>query len=136
MSEYPELAYSAKRLFAQPPVEPSQGTPEVVCGYVRTARPDPDDADADACGGQLRRCTDNQSWELGTIFRDLGSPAEAVLQSALAGALDMVRQERTTSLLVVSCHYLAETAAARKRLTMAVYRTSSTIRVLARDVAR
>ena len=130
MSVYPDLQELADRLKKLPIVTPS-ALPSLVYGYVRTAEPAPDYADA--CSDLLTWWTASCGWQLGVVFRDVGVGCGRAVGPGFTGLLDVLHLPKVAYAVVVTTQ-LGRKPKDAARLTAEIHRTGATLRVLADEV--
>jgi Resolvase, N terminal domain len=134
---FPELQALAERLLRRPPVTLPASKRLTVHGYLRT---DERRADyANSCADLLAWWSKTEGWRLGTIFRDLGISSDTLVRPGFGGLLDVLRMPDSAAVLVIDSTHLSASASVAKRLTLAVRRTGTQVRILAdelREVGR
>jgi len=130
--KYAQLQQLACQLRERIPFATPAGKALLVYGYIRTPEPEPDYADA--CGDLLRAWAATRGWELGAVFRDLGTGSSQLVRPGFTGLLDALRLEGSALALVVETRQLSRKPEGVKHLTAAIRQTGSSLRVLADEV--
>jgi DNA invertase Pin-like site-specific DNA recombinase len=131
VSAYPELQVLADRLKKLPIIAPS-APPPLVYGYVRTAEPAPDYADA--CSDLLTWWTASRGWHLGVVFRDVGVGCGKAVRPGFTGLLDVLRLPEAAFAVIVETKQLGRRPEDVARQMAQIQRTGAFVRALADEV--
>lgn len=129
---FPELKALANRLLADPLPTAVPASAPAVYGYVRSSRPNA--AYVVACQDLLGWWCLRHGWQLGAVFRDNGVASKALVRPGLSGLLDASWLPQVSHALVIDSSHLSGNTVIAKRLTSAIRRTGSTVRILADEL--
>jgi DNA invertase Pin-like site-specific DNA recombinase len=131
VSVYPELQELADWLKTTPVVAPP-APPPLVYGYVRTAEPAPDYADA--CETLLTWWSASRGWQLGVVFRDVGVGCGKVVRPGFTGLLDVLRLPEAAFAVIVETKQLGRRPEDVARQMGQIQRTGTFVRALVDEV--
>ncbi|MDX3187856.1 recombinase family protein [Streptomyces sp. MN03-5084-2B] len=132
MSVYPELQELADWLKTAPVIAPP-ALPPLVYGYVRTAEPEPDYANA--CSDLLTWWSASRGWHLGVVFRDVGVGSGEAVRPGFTGLLDVLRLPEAAFAVIVETKQLGRRPEDVARMMAQIQRTGASVRVLADELA-
>ncbi len=109
------------------PSEQAADTSQVVYGYLRTANHTP--TLAAACEADLVAWCEDEGWQLGAVFRDVGVAPDALIRPGFTAALDALRLPDSDTLLVLNRDHLSTVSTVATRLRSELHRTGARLRI-------